>query len=186
MTRPGRTSGPRWNLRWLAGTLTAALASIAAAFVVTADVIGDSRGTAPVVFVCRNGVAMSVWSAAWFNRLAEARGLRERAISRAALPSFREVPPSMAFALALDGFVLDGYRPAVVTRDDASRAELVVAIDVELPLDVEGATHRAERWDGFPPMREQYFASRRALEARVEELVARLEDSALTAPSAVR
>lgn len=32
----------------------------------------------------------------------------------------------------------------------------------------------AEVWQGFPPMREQYFPSRRALKARVEALVARL------------
>ena len=42
------------------------------------------RENGSVVFVCRNGVAMSVWSALMFERLAAERGLRIRAASRAA------------------------------------------------------------------------------------------------------
>ena len=45
----------------------------AVAFAVRAEPIAEVRAPAPVVFVCRNGVAMSVWSAAYFNRLAVAR-----------------------------------------------------------------------------------------------------------------
>ena len=139
-----------------------------------ADPIGALRSTARVVFVCRNGVAMSVWSAAYFNRLASAHGLRERAISRAAVPSFSAVPLNMTFALAIDGFRLDGYRPQVISADDVRAAEFVVAIDTELPPEVRPSLPRPEVWQGFPPMREQYFPSRKALKARVEALVERL------------
>jgi hypothetical protein len=159
------------SIRLVLGIALAALLSTAGAFVVTADSIGELRGGAPVVFVCRNGVAMSVWSAAYFNRLAEARGLRERAVSRAAIPSFEDVPANMVLALGLDGFVLGGYRPAVVSADDVRGAELVVAIDTELPSGPAAAVGKAEKWEGFPPMREQYFPSRRELKARVEALV---------------
>jgi len=139
------------------------------------DPVQGAGGSAPVVFVCRNGVAMSVWSAAYFNRLAAERGLRERAVARAALPSYREVPLRMRFALALDGFRLDGYQPRVVDAADARSAELLVAIDTELPPEtLVGDGPRSELWQGFPPMREQYFPSRAALEERVEALVARL------------
>ena len=146
----------------------------AVTFVVRAEPIMEARAPAPVVFVCRNGVAMSVWAAAYFNRLAEARGLRERAIGRAAIPSFTDVPFRMAFALALDGFRLDGYRPRVVSPDDVRAAGLVVAIDTELPNDARASGPAPEVWNGFPPMREQYFPSREALKARVEALVERL------------
>ena len=149
----------------LGGTMT---------FVLRAEPITEVRAPAPVVFVCRNGVAMSVWAAAYFNRLAEARDLRERAIARAALPSFTDVPLRMALALAIDGFRLDGYRPRVVSADDVRRAELVVAIDIELPQDALSSGSVAEVWQGFPPMREKYFASRQAIKARVEALVDRL------------
>jgi hypothetical protein len=151
----------------------------AIAFVVTAEPIPEVRAPAPVVFVCRNGVAMSVWSAAYFNRLAAARDLRERAIARAAVPSFADVPFRMAFALALDGFRLDGFRPRVISADDARNAELIVVIDTHLPHDVRPGDGATEVWQGFPPMREKYFASRAALEARVEALVERLAGAEL-------
>lgn len=139
------------------------------AFVLRAEPIPQGPQTAPIVFVCRNGVAMSLWSAAYFNRLAAARGLRQHAIARAALPSFNAVPLNMTVALALDGFRLDGFRPQVISADDARAAEHVVAIDTELPPDVRSTP--TERWQGFPPMREEYFPSRKALKARVEALV---------------
>jgi hypothetical protein len=148
---------------------------IGVAFASGSDPVQDPRRPAPVVFVCLNGVAMSVWSAAYFNRLAAEHGLRERAVARAAIPSFREVPLRMRFALALDGFRLDGYRPQVIDAADAQGAELVVVIDTELPQEaVVPDAARSELWQGFPPMREQYFTSRAALEQRVELLVERL------------
>lgn len=151
-----------------------ALLGTAVGLVLRAEPIMEARAPAPVVFVCRNGVAMSVWSAAYFNRLAAARGLRERALARASVPSFTAVPLNMAFALAVDGFRLDGFRPRVISAADARSAELVVAIDTELPGDVRGSEPATEVWQGFPPMRERYFASRRVLKAKVEALVERL------------
>ena len=159
------------SIMTLSGAL---LLGIIIVFVLGAEPIRAVRSPAPVVFVCRNGVAMSVWSAAYFNRLAAAHGLRERAIARAAVPSFSAVPLNMTFALAIDGFRLDGYRPQVISADDVRAAEFVVAIDTELPLEVPARVSHTEVWQGFPPMREEYFPSRRALKARVEALVERL------------
>src|SRR5262245_28362852 len=237
--------------------LLAGAATLAARTEVARIERNDER---PVVFVCLNGVAMSVWSAAYFNRLAAARGLPERAIARASIPSYTAVPLSMKLGLAIDGFRVGDFRPLVMDEEDARSAALVVAIDTELPerarsiattsaalrassssitsgmdeedarsaalvvaIDTEvperarssattGAALRAssssitsgmdeedarsaalvvaidtelperarsthsvvERWNGFPPMREQYFPSRAALKMRVERLVERL------------
>jgi hypothetical protein len=151
-------------------------------YVHRAEPIPDAAGPAPIVFVCRNGVAMSVWSAAYFNRLAAAHGLRERAVARASVPSFTAVPLRMAVALALDGFRLDGYRPRVVSASDVRDAALVVAIEAGLPGVAPGDAV-IEIWVGFPPMRERYFASRAALETRIEALVERLaREAARSAP----
>lgn len=157
------------------------LVAVSVVFVVSAEPIPEVRAPTPIVFVCRNGVAMSVWSAAYFNRLASARGVRARAIARASVPGFDGVPYNMAFALAVDGFRLDGYRPRVISADDVRSAELVVAIDTELPPQARPGDTAREVWQGFPPMRERYFASRRELKARVEALVERL-----AAPGEVR
>lgn len=147
----------------------------ALAFTVRSEPVADVHTPAQVVFVCRNGVAMSVWSAAYFNRLATALHLRQRASARASIPSFTKVPLRMTLALALDGFRLDGYRPQVISAADTRDAELVVNIeDVELPIDAEVQSSCSEVWAGFPAMRDQYFPSRRELKARVEALVERL------------
>ena len=160
---------------WVAAPL--ALAAVLAAVVSVSSWGGPQEevpGDARIVFVCENGVAMSVWSASYFNRLAAERGLSERAISRASTPSYREVPLRMVFALALDRYRLHGYRPRVIDASDARDARLVVLIDAELPETARDPGAATEPWSGFPPMREQYFASRAALAQRVEALIERI------------
>ena len=97
----------------------------------------------------------------------------------------RAVPLDMTLALQRStGCRLDGYRPAVISGDDVRAAEIVVAIDTELPSHLPPGGSTAEVWQGFPPMREQYLPSRKALMARVEALVERL--AAGTAPPSPR
>jgi len=76
--------------------------------------------------------------------------------------------------LAIDGFRVGDFRPLVMDEEDARSAALVVAIDTELPERARSTHSVVERWNGFPPMREQYFPSRAALKMRVERLVERL------------
>ena len=157
--------------------LSLLLASVAFGMM-RAQPIAEADAPAQVLFVCRNGVSMSVWAAAYFNRLASARGLRERATARAAIPSYTDVPFRMVFALAVDGFRLDGYRPRVVSAEDVQGATQVVLVrgtdDTVLPPDAQAKVSASEVWQGFPPMREDYFPSRAALRARVENLVERV------------
>ena len=130
-----------------------------------------------IVFVCQNGVAMSVWSALTFDRLAAEHGLPLRAISRASMSTYTRVPLRMKLALALDGLRAGGYRPHVISAADVRQADRVILIDTALPPSASSPDAAIETWSGFPPMREQYFASRAALRTRVEALVARLAAS---------
>jgi hypothetical protein len=132
---------------------------------------------ASIVFVCQNGVAMSVWSALTFDRLAAEHGLPVRAISRASMSTYTQIPLRMRLALALDGLRAGGYRPQVISAADVRGARRVILIDTALPPSASAPGASIERWDGFPPMREEYFASRAALRSRIEELVARLAAS---------
>ena len=161
------------------GIAALALAGLTAALDRDSDAASELSGErASIVFVCQNGVAMSVWSALIFDRLAAERGLSVRAASRASAATFTHVPLRMKVALTFDRLWVGDYRPQVVSAADLAGAQRVILIDTELPrpLSAEGAA--IERWSGFPPMREQYFASRAALRTRVEELVARLAASA--------
>jgi hypothetical protein len=159
----------------IAGVGLLALAGLAAALHRDSDGARELAGEhASIVFVCQNGVAMSVWSALTFDRLAAERGLPVRAVSRAAAPTFTRVPLRMKLALWLDGYHVGGYQPRVISAADVRGAERVILIDTELPLSAFTPDAAIETWAGFPPMREQYFASRAALQTRVEALVARL------------
>ena len=132
---------------------------------------------ASIVFVCQNGVAMSVWSARTFDRIAAKRGLPFRGIARASAATFTRVPLRMQFALWLDGYRVGGYEPHVISAADVRNAQRVILIDTELPPAAFAPGVAIETWAGFPPMREKYFASRAALQTRVEELVERLAAS---------
>jgi hypothetical protein len=132
---------------------------------------------ASIVFVCQNGVAMSVWSARTFDRIAAERGLPFRAIARASAATFTRVPLRMHLALWLDGYRVGGYEPHVISAADVRSAARVVLIDTQLPPAAFAAGAAIETWTGFPPMREKYFASRAALKTRMEELVERLAAS---------
>jgi hypothetical protein len=164
--------------RIVGGIGAALLLAGSVAFATRAEPVAEAGAPAQVVFVCRNGVSMSVWSAAYFNRLASARGLRERATARATIPSYTEVPLRMRFALAVDGFRLDGYRPQVVAAGDVRGAERVVIVQSSdgtvLPSELETEARPSEVWQGFPPMRDDYFPARAALRAKVEDLVERI------------
>lgn len=160
-----------------------ALAGLAAGLYQGSENVGTlDRERASIVFVCQNGVAMSVWSAHTFDRLAAKRGLRVRAASRAAAPTFTRVPLRMKLGLALDGYRVGGYRPQVISAEDVGRAERVILIDTELPPSPSATGAAVERWGGFPAMRDQYFASRAALQTRVEDLVSGLAASADPSP----
>jgi hypothetical protein len=161
----------------IAGVGLLALAGLAAAIHRDSDPRELALENGSIVFVCLNGVAMSVWSARTFDRLAAERGLPVRAISRASAATFDRVPLRMRLALWLDGYRLGGYEPRVISAADVRGAERVILIDTELPPSAFTPDAAIETWSGFPAMREKYFASRAALRTRVEALVVQLAAS---------
>jgi protein-tyrosine-phosphatase len=128
-----------------------------------------------VVFVCEHGTVKSLIAREWFNRLAAERGLAVRAVSRGLTPD-ASVPPAIADALRSDGFDATGFEPRAFSAADASGAVRVVGIGVDLSAAPRGdATWEA--WEGIPPASERYAASRDALRARIEALLAALESA---------
>ncbi len=160
------------------GIAAVALAGLTAALDRVSDAAREPTGDrASIVFVCQNGVAMSVWSALTFDRIAAERGLPFRAISRASAATFTRVPLRMRLALWLDGYRVGGYEPHVISAADVRGAQRVILIDTELPPAAFAPGAAIEAWTGFPPMREKYFASRAALQTQVEALAERLAAS---------
>lgn len=125
-----------------------------------------------VVFVCEHGVAKSVVAATHFNRLAAARGLPLRAISRGTAPDAR-VPALVSDGLRADGAVLDpAFVPSRVAAADTEGAVRVVTFDLQLPADVQAAA--VTNWTGVPNFSDGYAQARADIVRRVEALLEEL------------
>jgi arsenate reductase len=132
------------------------------------------RSAGTVVFVCEHGNVKSLIAKEWFDRMAAARGLAVRAVSRGLAPG-TSVPPAIVDALRRDGFDVRRFAPRALGPADAGRALAIVVIGVDASAATPSANVPMERWDGIPPATEGYEASRDALRSRIEVLLSALE-----------
>jgi len=138
---------------------------------VSAGVAAQSaQVTSPrIVFVCEHGAAKSVIAAAYFNKLAAERGLRERAIYRGANPQ-AELSVATLKGLRDDGLSVPATRPAPITAADITAATHIFAIGCSLPADAR-SSGKAEDWTDVPEVSDGYAASRDAIKRHVEQLL---------------
>jgi arsenate reductase (thioredoxin) len=126
-------------------------------------------GPPMVAFVCLHGAAKSVLAAACFERLAEARGVRARALAAGTEPD-PEIAPAVLRALLAEGIDLRGQQPRRITREDLAGAAAVVSFGPDLSALV--APGRAVvRWDDVPSLSEDFEAGRAAILARLSTLL---------------
>lgn len=112
-----------------------------------------------VVFVCKYGSVKSLIATERFNRVAEARGLNIRAISRAANPGTMhdEVPPLVAHQLAMEGIDVSKFQPKIVTPEEAAAAIRIVHISLQGEPDPDSSVAASvnkpeERWNDVPSL----------------------------------
>lgn len=124
-----------------------------------------------VLFVCEHGSAKSVVAAAHFNRLAEAKGLKLRAISRGTVPD-DAIAPAAEAGLKGDKLDVPHEKPARLAQADLNGALRVISF-CELPAEYKLAAP-AERWE-VPPVSTDYDASRDAMLVNIERLLRELD-----------
>lgn len=127
----------------------------------------EPKPAATVLFVCEHGSAKSVVAAALFNRIAAARGLPFRAISRGTVPDAGMAPA------AVEGLRGDGLKPDDPAPSKLEQADLDAAVRVvtfcALPPGLQ-ARSPVELWE-VPPVSTEYAASREAMLIRIERLL---------------
>ena len=134
-------------------------------------------GTGVVLFLCPHNAAKSLLAAAYFDRLAQQRGLPYR-VDSAGTKSEAAPTPAVVDALQAEGVDVSGHRPRSVKERDLARSHHVVSMGCDL-TGVASASVRVEQWDDVPPVSQNLDAAYTIIRSRVEEFVSELEQETL-------
>ena len=136
---------------------------------------GADQAKAQVLFVCEHGNVKSLMAASYFNRMAAARKLPFRAVSRGSAPDSTSVPAGIVAGLHEDGFEVAAFHPEAVAMSDLAASAHLVLIGTELPANLRGHEISLEHWTDVPPASLDFDAARTSLQAHVRLLLDQLE-----------
>lgn len=126
-----------------------------------------------ILFVCEHGSAKSIIAAAYFNKLANEKGLNLQAIARGTNPD-QELSPNTIKGLMEDGLQPTESTPQKLTPADIASAQLVVTFcnlsDEEVQQIIE-----INHWDNVPPVSENYQIARNAIIENLNQIIANLQ-----------
>jgi protein-tyrosine-phosphatase len=155
------------------------LTALMASFMYSLPINGQAQdaGTqteqeAVIIFVCEHGAAKSILSAAIFNKLAEERRLKLRAIARGTNPD-PQISPKVAAGLMADGLTSSEAAPTKISKADLAGARRVITF-CAVPDDYAG-TVQVENWDEFLPAIDDYGKARDKLAERISRLLEELK-----------
>ena len=121
-----------------------------------------------IVFVCEHGAAKSILAAAHFNNLAGEKGLNLKAVARGTNPD-QALSPQVVIWLHKDGLAPTESAPRKLSLADVESAQQVVTF-CEVPVEYQEKAI-IERWDGVPPVSENYEQARDAILERINKLI---------------
>ena len=133
----------------------------------------NARPVKTVLFVCEHGTVRSLLAKVLFEEYAAEVGLQMQAVSRGTRAD-SVVPPWMQRGLAADHMVLGSWRPQTLRPADLANASYVVSFDVPIAATIAARAPQAH-WDGLPSVSQDYSSGRRAIKARVHQLVDSLQ-----------
>lgn len=132
----------------------------------------DSRRKPQIVFVCDHGAALSVVSAAYFNKMARERHLDLHAIARGTTPQ-KDISVTAREGLKADGVAVETKQPQALSARDVARAQRIVAF---CPIPAKYSKKvPVENWSEVPWTPESYGVARDAILKRLEELIKNLQ-----------
>lgn len=126
-----------------------------------------------VLFICEHGAARSVIASAYFNKVAQEKGLKYRAIFRGTDPDTMLTPATIK-GLAHDGFDVKKWKPTKVTQHDVVNADEIVTFDCTIPAEIKSVKPLI-KWDGIPAISVNYGVARDQIKSKVESLINELD-----------
>ena len=122
-----------------------------------------------ILFVCEHGAARSTIATAYFNKLAEEKGLNYRAIFRATNPDSTLMPATIK-GLTGDGFDISNWTPQLVSQTDINKASEIVTFDCSIPA-TDSNSKPLVQWNGISPVSKDYNVTRNQIVERVQQLI---------------
>ncbi|WKZ35086.1 MAG: hypothetical protein QY332_15840 [Anaerolineales bacterium] len=126
------------------------------------------HSTPTIIFVCEHGAAKSIIAAAYFNQLAQERGLEFVALARGTNPD-PELLPKTVLGLQQDRLASTETTPQMLSLQEVVSAQRVISF-CDLPAEYQQKTI-VERWEDVPPVSEDYEKARDAIIAYLKSLV---------------
>lgn len=158
--------------RGILGLLLALMAMAGPGRLESQDRRSESNSRPDVVFVCEHGAALSVVSAAYFNKIAREEHLRLHAIARGTSPQ-EEIAVSARHGLDQDGVTFAPPHPKALSVEDAARAKRIIAF-CPLPSKYSRLTP-IETWSDVPPIAADYQVARDAILRHLHDLIRELK-----------
>lgn len=130
-----------------------------------------------IVFVCEHGAALSVVSAAYFNKIAKEENLNLHAIARGVEPQ-KDLSVSARAGLIADGIPFETGHPQKLSTKDAGHARRIVTF---WPLPAEySKLAPVDAWSDVPPTAVNYGLARDAILKHLKELISQLKSESQT------
>ena len=132
----------------------------------------NERGPHEVVFVCEHGAALSVVSAAYFNKLAKEQHLGFRAVPRGVMPQ-EDLSPQATAGLKHDGLAPEIQKPLGLSQAEFGNAHRVITFS---PIPEQyGSKTPVENWSDVTWGPGSYEKSRDGILKHMQELLTRLK-----------
>jgi len=132
----------------------------------------EPKRKSQIIFVCEHGAALSVVSAAYFNKMAREKHLDLHAIARGTEPQ-KDLAVSARQGLDSDGVSFEIKRPQRLSIKDTKNARRVISFCL-LPRKYHTIAP-VETWTDVPPTGENYARARDAILIHLRELIQQLE-----------
>jgi len=106
-----------------------------------------------ILFVCTHGAARSPIAAAYFNKIAQEKGLNYHAVFRGTEPD-SILTTGTSIGLTKDEFEVSDWKPEMVSENDVSSAYRIITFDCEISSTTSSGI--IEQWNGTPPISKDY------------------------------
>lgn len=129
--------------------------------------------TSTILFLCPHHAAKSVIAVAYFNRLAQQKGLSWVADSAGTEPD-EAVSPVVIGLLKEEGIDVSQHQPRRVTNDELQTATHIISMGCT-PDELALRPERVKHWTDIPAVSQNPEGAREAIRTRIEALVAELQ-----------